>query len=780
MVGETLAHFEILEFLGQGGFGQVYRARDTVLDRPVAIKVLPDSLSTDATRRARFRREARAASRLTHPNICTIYEFGQQGARSFIAMELVAGRTLKQRITQAPIQPAEAVDIAIQIGEGLAAAHAMGVLHLDIKSANIALSADDHVKILDFGLARLVGVDEPSPLETLSSSTETMIGTVSGTLPYMAPEQLRSLALDHRTDQFAFGVVCYEMLSGVLPFRGGTIFETASSILNIDPIALPSLAPGVPPEFARLVHQMLEKTPDRRVASTRDVLAALKDVRQQLASGEIRGELSSDTGRVSSSGMLRVDTRRVPSIAVLAFENLAADAENDYFSEGLSEDLTNALAHIPGIKVASRTSAFFFKGKRQDIRQIAAALGVETVLEGSVRKSGNRIRVTAQLINAADGYHIWSETYDRQVEDVFAIQDEVSRTIAETLEVKLLGSAQQSLAPRHTKNIEAYKLYLQGRYHWNRRYRGGMQAALRFFQQAADKDPTFALPHSGLADSLAVLGFYNYLPPHEAFPKAKASAEAALRSDDTLAEAHASLAFIKTFFDWDWDGADREFAAALKLEPNYAMTHWWSASSLLVRGRVAESDRELQRALKAEPWSAIISGGAAFHYYLRRDYEQGLAQARRSLELDAAFGPSFAFQGWCLLQLGRLDEAVELWRRSAELMQQLSLVQAMLGVTYARGGRDVEARQILLELIERSRSTWVAPYHVALLCAALGEIDEAFEWLERACEGHNPWLPFIQVDPCMDPLRNDPRLEHLAARVGLPRANEPSRQDSRS
>ena len=769
MVGETLSHFEVLEFLGQGGFGQVYRARDTLLDRPVAIKVLPDSLSADANRRSRFRREARAASRLTHPNICTIYEFGQQGARSFIAMELVAGRTLKERIAQAPVQPLAALDIAVQIAEGLAAAHAMGVLHLDIKSANIVLGADDHVKILDFGLARLVGGDEPSPLETMSSSTQTMIGTVSGTIPYMAPEQLRGGTLDHRTDQFAFGVVCYELLAGMLPFRGGTVFETASAILNNDPISLSALAPAAPPAFARLVHQMLEKNPDRRVDSTRGVLAALKDIRQQLASGELRGGLTSDTGRVpSSSTTLRMEGRRVPSIAVLAFANLAADAENDYFSEGLSEDLTNALAHIPGLKVASRTSAFFFKGKRQDIREIAAALAVENVLEGSVRKSGNRIRVTAQLIDAANGYHIWSETYDRQVEDVFALQDEVSRTIAETLEVKLLGSAQQSLAPRHTGNIEAYNLYLQGRYHWNRRYKGGMQAALRFFQQAREKDPTFALPYSGLADALAVLGFYNYLPPHEAFAQAKASAEAALRIDDTLAEAHASLAFIKTFFDWDWDGADREFAAALKLEPNYAMTHWWLASSLLVRGRVPESDRELQLALKAEPWSAIISGGAAFHYYFRRDYEQGLVQARRSLELDPAFGPSFGFQGWCLLQLGRFDEAVELWRRSAELMQQLSLVRAMLGVTYARSGRDVDARQILLDLIEQSRSAWVAPYHVALLCAALGEIDDAFEWLERAYEGHNPWLPFIQVDPCADPLRNDPRLQRLAARVGLP------------
>ena len=766
MVGETLSHFEVLEFLGQGGFGEVYRARDTLLDRAVAIKVLPTGLSSEPGRRARFQREARAASRLTHPNICTIYEFGEVGARAFIAMELVAGRTLKDEIAQSPLEPLRALNVATQIAEGLAAAHAMGILHLDIKSANIVLSASENVKILDFGLARLTGSVEQAPLESQSSTpTEAIAGTIIGTLPYMAPEQLRGADLDTRTDQFAFGVVCYELLSGQLPFRGATVFETASAILSQEPRVLSTIAPAVPPELAVIVHRMLAKDPAERFPSSQDVLAVLKQVQAQLVSGEVRTGVVPGAELVTgSSGRLSIG-RRVPSIAVLAFANMSA-GENDYFSEGLSEDLTNALARIPGLKVASRTSAFFFKGKQQDIREIASALGVETVLEGSVRKSGNRIRVTAQLINAADGYHIWSESYDRSVEDVFAIQDEVSRTIAETLEVKLLGPQQQSLAPRHTKNIEAYNLYLQGRYHWNRRYKGGMQAAIRFFQQAKEKDPTFALPYAGLADALAILGFYNYLPPKEAFPKAKAAAEAALGLNNTLVEAHASLAFIKAFYDWDWDGGDSEFAMALKLEPNYAMTHWWYASALLVRGRHEESDRELQLALKAEPYSGIISGGAAFHYYYRRRYDLGLAQARRSLELDPTFGPSHAFEAYCYLELGHYDEAVVKWRKSAELMENVSQVRAMLGITYARSGKEMEARGVLLELIEQSRSTWISPYHIALLCAAIGEIDEAFDWLERAYEGRSAWLPFLEVDPSVDPLRGD-RLRRFTTRINL-------------
>ena len=630
---------------------------------------------------------------------------------SFVHRHGAGGRSDPEGADRAiAVEPLAALDIAIQIAEGLAAAHAMGVLHLDIKSANIVLGADGHVKILDFGLARLVGGDEPPPLETLTLSTETMIGTVSGTLPYMAPEQLRSGALDQRTDQFAFGVVCYELLSGSAAVSRRHRLRDGERDSEHDPIALSSIATGAPPEFARLVHRMFEKNPDRRFASTRDVLAALKDVRQQLASGELRSGLAGDTGRVpSSSATLRTDARRVPSIAVLAFENLAADAEHDYFAEGLSEDLTSALAHIPGFKVASRTSAFFFKGKRQDIREIAAALGVETVLEGSVRKSGNRIRVTSQLINATDGYHIWSETYDRQVEDVFTIQDEVSRTIAETLEVKLLGSPQQPLAPRHTKNIEAYNLYCRVAITGTAATKGACRRPCGSSSRPGRRTPLLRFRTRGspmrwpCSASITICRLMRRSRRPRSRPKRRCDRRHAYRG--------ARLAgVLKTFFDWDWEGADREFAAALKLEPNYATTHWWFASSLLVRGRAVESDHELQLAFKAEPWSAIISGGAAFHYYFRRDYEQGLAQARRSLELNPAFGPSFAFQGWCRCSWAG---SMRPWscgdgRRADE---QLSLVRAMLGVTYARSGRDVEARHILLELIEQSRSMWISPYH---------------------------------------------------------------------
>ena len=772
LIGETLSHFEILEFIGKGGFGEVYRARDTDLDRTVALKVLPEAVSSNPAGRARFRREARAASRLTHPNVCTIYEFGEQGTRTFIAMELVAGQTLKQRICESPLAPMEALDVAIQIAEGLASAHKMGILHLDIKSANIVLTASGNVKILDFGLARLAASGEHPPLESQTWAVETAAGTVAGTLPYMAPEQLRGREMDPRTDQFGFGVVCFELLSGRLPFSGTTVYETSNATLSQDPPSLASIAPGIPPQLDWIVHRMLAKDPAERFASSDEVCATLKELRLQLASDLLtasgpRPALAHEIVSDSRKGMSNV-SRRMPSIAVLAFENLSSDVGNEYFSDGLSEDLTNALAHIPGVRVASRTSAFFFKGKEKDIREIASTLGVETVLEGSVRKSGNRIRVTAQLINAADGYHIWSESYDRTLEDVFALQDEVSRTIAETLEVKLLGPRDRPMLPRHTQNVEAYNLYLQGRYHWNRRYKGGMQAAMRFFEHAKELDPSFALPYSGLADALGVLAFYGYLPPNEAFPKSKAAAEAALRIDNTIAEAHASLAFAKTFYDWDWEGGDRSFATALKLEPNYATAHWWNASAILVRGRPDDSDRELQLAIKAEPLSAIISGGAAFHFYLRRQFDKGLEQAQRSLELDPAFGPSHGFQGWCYLALGDFDAAVAEWLKTAELMQNLALVRGMLGVTYARGGRHLEARRILVELVEQSHLTWTSPYPLALLCAALGETDDAFDWLERAYDGHNNWLPFLRIDPCIDPLRGDPRLDDLIKRVGLP------------
>ena len=366
MIGETLSHFEIQEFIGKGGFGEVYRARDTELDRPVALKVLPEAVSADPAGRARFRREARAASRLSHPNICTVYEFGEQDARTFIAMELVAGRTLKERISESPLAPKEALDVAIQIAEGLAAAHALGILHLDIKSANIVLTANGTVKILDFGLARLAA-GEHQPLETQTLPTQTAVGTVAGTLPYMAPEQLRGREMDHRTDQFAFGVVCYELLSGRLPFRGTTVYETSNATLSQEPPALDSIAPGLPPEIGWIVHRMLAKDPADRFASSDEVAAALKEVRLQLATEQFtasgsRPALGNEIVTVPRTSRI---ARRVPSIAVLAFENLSGDPANEYFSDGLSEDLTNTLAHIPGLRVASRTSAFFFKGKEK-------------------------------------------------------------------------------------------------------------------------------------------------------------------------------------------------------------------------------------------------------------------------------------------------------------------------------------------------------------------------------------------------------------------------------
>jgi serine/threonine-protein kinase len=781
MIGETLSHFEILELIGKGGFGEVYRARDTELDRPVALKVLPEAFSTDSERQTRFRREARAASRLSHPNICTIYEFGDDGGRTFIAMELVEGRTLRERIAQSPLGPEEMLDVAIQIAEGLAAAHRLGIVHRDIKSANIVLTPRGQVKILDFGLARVTAhIEQAHVGNMVSMQTEaeplTAQGAVMGTLLYMAPEQLLGRDVDARTDQFAFGVVCYELLSGRLPFRGATAFEASNATLSSEPPTLASVAPEIPVELSRIVHRMLAKDPAGRFATSEDVLATLQEARQRPTSGHQRASgrspaLKAPSREVFLTGPTMAATaRQVPSIAVLAFANLSGDIENEYFSDGLAEDLINALANIPGLNVASRTSSFFFKGKAMDIREIAATLGVQSVLEGSVRKAGNRIRVTAQLIKASDGYHLWSESYDRQLEDVFAIQDEISRTIAETLQVKLLHSQEQRLVQRQTQDVEAYNLYLQGRYHWNRRYRGGMQAAMRFFQQAMAKDPSFALPYSGLADALAVLAFYNYLPPQEGFPKSKAAAARALSIDDTIAEAHSSLAFAKAFYDWDWEEGDREFATALKLAPSYGTARWWYASTLMVRGRFEESDSELQLALAAEPLSAIIVGGASFHYYFRRQYDKALAQARRSLELDPAFGPSHAFLGWCHLELGDFEAAVSEWRRSLELMENMAILQAMLGVTHARFGRVEEARTIRAQLIERSSSGYVSPYHLALVCGALGEINDAFAWLERAYEGRNNWLPFLRIDPSVDCLRGDPRLEDLIRRVGLPSA----------
>lgn len=759
MIDATLGHFRILELLGRGGFGEVYKARDTLLDRIVALKVIPAEFAGDVERRERLKREARAASALNHPNVCTIYELAEFAGGLYIAMELVDGPSLRQLVAARRPTIPETLRIATKVAAALGAAHDRGIIHRDISAANIMLTAGGEVKIVDFGLATTLQRWIDGAAETAPTFV-TLPGTAVGTVSYMSPEQLLGQPLTPTSDVFSFGVVLYEMATGVLPFRGASPFEIADRILHYAPDDMTLANPEVPAAFQRLVLQMLAKRPEERPASARAVSALIEGLAQPPVSAAVEAS-GVDSGRTAV---------RPRSIAVLPFANMSDDAENEYFSDGLAEELTNALAGIEGLKVASRTSAFAFKAQNVDIRDVASRLNVETVLEGSVRRSGTRLRITAQLINADDGYHLWSQRYDRDMADVFAVQDEIASSIAATLKGKLVDGAAAPTIKRYTDDIEAYNLYLKGRYYWNRRYEGVLQKALECFNKALERAPQYALAYSGIADCFSILAFYNYVAPRDGFARAEAAAERALAIDDELAEAHASLGLVRTFFEWDFEAGEREFRRSIQLNPRYGTGHYWYAAHEMALGRCEASLASLKRACEAEPVSANFSAAVALMSYFARRFDDAIEAALRALDLDALFGPAHAFLGWAYTEKAMYDEATAAWEETMTLLGGLPTATAALARTHALAGRRDQARQLLRDLDEIRSRRYVSSYHVAGVHVALGEHDDAIAWLDRAREERSNWLAFLRVDPVLDPLRGDHRLQAIDAAVFRDRA----------
>jgi serine/threonine protein kinase len=544
MIGQNISHYKILEKLGEGGMGVVYKAEDTKLKRIVALKFLPPELTRDPEAKERFIHEAQAASALDHPNICTIYEIGETDeGQLFIAMACCEGETLKKKIERGPLKIDDTNDVALQVAQGLRKAHEKGIVHRDIKPTNIIVTTDGVVKIVDFGLAKLV-----------RQTRVTKAGTTVGTVAYMSPEQARGEEVDHRTDIWSIGIVLYEMLTGLRPFRSEYDQALVYSILNEEPEPLKSLRPDVPTELEQVVEKALHKDLGKRVQQIGELVSALNSLKK-------KREMEGDKTHPEPKGVL-------PSIAVIPFVNMSADPENEYFSDGLAEELINALSKLEGLHVVARTSAFRFRGKDIDIREIGKQLNVNTILEGSVRKAGNRLRITAQLIKVADGYHLWSERFDRELQDVFAIQDEISLAIVDNLKVKLLGGDRERLAKRYKDNFEVYDLYLKGRYYLNTITEEGIKKSLDYFQQAIQKDPSCALAYAGTAGAYGVLAVLGLAASGEVIPRAKSELLKALELDDYLAEAHAWLGEINLGYYWDWSAAEKELKRAIELKPN--------------------------------------------------------------------------------------------------------------------------------------------------------------------------------------------------------------------
>jgi serine/threonine protein kinase/Tfp pilus assembly protein PilF len=739
MIGQTISHYKILEKLGEGGMGVVYKAEDRRLKRTVALKFLREDAFGDEHQRSRFVREAQTTAALEHPNICTVYEIDEQHEQIFISMAFIEGHGLKERLRSGVMPMADVVRVVREVLRGLDVAHRKNIFHCDINLTNIMVTEDDHIKIMDFGLAQIVGATDLA-----------RTGMVHGTMYYMAPEQIRGDAVDGRTDIWSLGVCMYEMLTAGLPFKGDYEPAVFYSILNEEPRPISALRPELPVEICRIVHRALAKDPAQRYASAAELLAELDAVTVE------SGHSVPDTSASSRA-----------AIAVLPFTNMSTDKDQEYFCDGIAEDIINGLAHVDELRVVARTSAFAFKNRSEDIREIGRKLDVDVVLEGSVRKWGDTLRITAQLVNVGDGYHIWSERYDRQMKDVFAIQDEISQAIVDMLKIKLVGDVEQALTRHYTTNFEAYTFYLKGRYYWNRRSEDALRKSLDCFQQAIAEDPDYALAHAGLADTFNLMGFYSAQSPHEVFPEAKKAAAKALEMDDSLAEAYASLGFSHMFYDWDWAEAERCFLRSLELNPNYPTALHWYSEYLVLVGRMEEAMAQSKKALESDPLSLIINTLLGWIPHFDRRFDEAVIQYHKTQEMDPNFVPAHFFLGLTYVQKSEYELAVQEFNRGAALFGSSEMFAAADGYARARWGKRDEARRIADSLKKKSAERCVPLYYVAAIHAGLGEKAEAFEWLRKAHEQHDIWLGFLGVDPIWDSLRDQPEIADMMVRVGL-------------
>ncbi len=743
--------------------GQVFVAEDTRLDRKVALKVLLHP-TPGADQIARFEREAKAVAALDHPNILSIHDFGRDGENPYVVMELLTGQTLRQRIDAGPVPVDKAVAYALEITHGLAAAHQKGICHRDLKPANIFITEDGRVKILDFGLALVRRqFTEPSNATTIrESSTEP--GTILGTIGYMAPEQVRGEIADQRSDIFAFGCVLYEMLTGRRAFLEPTAVETMHAILKTAP-AFGSLdEAGVPPAVVAIVRRCLEKASAERFQSARDLGFALQAA---LSAAAAAPQTAADRVREAEAAVAAsIGSRQ--SIAVLPFSNLSGDADTEYFSDGVTEDIINALAQLTELRVAARTSSFAFKGKSLDIQAIGARLKVGSVLEGSVRRAGKRLRVTAQLIDVKDGYHLWSERYDREMDDVFAIQDDIASNIAKRLQLTLGPAARELRGKPTTAHLDAYDLYLRGRHLVEQRGEG-IAKGLEYFNRALALDPDFALVYAAIAETLTLLAVYSIGDPAGHMPRAKAAAERAVALDPGLAEAHNAMALVRTLWDRDWAAAEQEFDRAIAINPNYVSARFWRALLLRLygQGRREEALREVLHAVELDPVGSIPVYALGLVLLSLGDYREALKRIAPALERDASFFLLQRVAGVAHLYLHEPDAAVAALEKGVAFSSRHGAALAELAAGYILSGQPGAARQIEEELAARGRTSYVSPLWQAVIAIGFGRTDEAVAHLERAYDLREPMLIAASAHPTLAPVRSDPRVLSLFRRLGM-------------
>lgn len=772
---KQFGRYKIRSKIGAGGMGEVFLAEDPELERPVALKILPAEFAENDDRVRRFVLEAKAVSALNHPNILTIYEIGIIDNARYIASEFVKGETVREKLKGKTLSVSDTLDIAIQITSALEAAHASGIIHRDIKPENIMLREDRLAKVLDFGLAKLA----ENKLEDIDAEAETrarmntQAGMILGTAAYMSPEQARGKDVDRRTDIWSLGVVFYEMLTGRQPFSGETVSDLIASILVKEPQTFDKVNPQISSELEQIVFKALKKDCAERYQTAKDLLDDLTHLKKKL---EFSAELARNTSvdNISQAPTNAAKANLPPSIVVLPFVNISNDSENEYFCDGLAEELLNSLAKIERLKVAARTSAFSFKGKNVSVEEIGRALKVENVLEGSVRKSGNRLRITVQLVNAAGGYHLWSERYDREIKDIFDVQDEITLAIVNALKVKLLGEKKTAVLKRQTDNTEAYELFLKGRYYHNKYTEEGRKTAIEFYEQAITLEPEYAAPYAGIAMSLGISVYFGFRSPQETISRWRANANRALEIDPDLVEAHLSHANSRFFIEWHWAQAEAGFRRAIELNPNSAEAHCWYGVFLINQNDYQQALVEGKRAVELDPLSLLTNIFLGWIYLFTGRANNAFAQVRKMLEIEPRYYAAYWLKGSIYMAGGMFEEARESYEKAC-LFGKTQLNLSYLGCAYGLLGRTDEALRTLDELLEMRERQYAAAMHVARIYSGLGNMDKTFEWLYKAVDERNGELVFLDSllkvgtgNLMGRNLRDDPRYQDLLHRIGLP------------
>ncbi len=826
--GTKLGRYAIRSQLGAGGMGEVYVARDTKLERTVALKILPANVAEDRQRMKRFVQEAKAASALNHPNILTIYEIEQIDSIPVISTELIDGETLRQHLSIRQIDTAETLEISVQIASALSAAHAAGIIHRDIKPDNIMLRRDGIVKVLDFGLAKLTAIvnsdEDTDPEAPTKIVVQTEPGVVMGTTPYMSPEQARGKEVDTRTDIFSLGAVIYELLSGRQPFVGETAADIVAALIEKEPQPLSTLVPNSPAELQHIVNKALRKDRDERYQTVKGLLVDLKTLKQELDFNAKLARISSadskegaaQTSAQANAPMKAAYTKAniarptstirdvisrintpfvrvavvvvlvaalavgywyynhisstatpVQTIAVLPFVNESGNADVEYLSDGMTETLISSLSRLPNLLVKARSTVFTYKGRSLKPQQIASELSVQAILNGRFVQRGDDITLYLSLVDGRTGDQIWGEQYNRRLKDVLALQSDIARDVSQKLRARLSGTDEQKVAKSYTANPEAYQLYLKGRYEALKLKPADTQKAQLYFQQAIQIDPSYALAYVGLAHVYTGFSLSGEMRPTEFWPKAKAGTQKALEIDDELAEAHAELGWVTFFFDWDWNTAEYQCKRALDLNPNSAESYVAYAHLLSNMGRHAEALTEGERAIELDPLNLRINALQAQFLIHAGQTDEALARLQKIFELDANFWFAHLFAASADIEKGRYSEAIAEARKAKELSPTQTISVGFEGYALAKSGKRAEAQARVDELLKLATQRYVPPYHMALIYNGLGERDKTLDWLERGYNERDPKMTFLKVEPKWNNLRNDPRFEDLMRRVGF-------------